>query len=160
MARHLLVPMDDSEPARAALEHALSIFPDDEITVLHAVDDLEAGYAGSPSAAAADTSEEFEPEFFADVRTIAADHDRAVETAVVGGTSAAAILEFAREAGVDQIVMGSEGRSGVSRMLLGSIAEGVARRSTIPVTIVPREGAGEGGERGEEQSQTGPVTGN
>ncbi|WP_049904775.1 universal stress protein [Natrialba asiatica] len=136
MTRHLLVPMDDSEPARAALEHALSIFLDDEITVLHAVDELEAGYAGEPSATTA-TGDEFEPEFFAAVRSMAAEYDRSVETAVVEGTSAAAILEFAREGGVDQIVMGSEGRSGVSRMLLGSIAEGVARRSTVPVTVVP-----------------------
>ncbi|ELY87953.1 universal stress protein [Natrialba taiwanensis] len=142
MTRHLLVPMDDSEPARAALEHALSIFPEDELTVLHAVDELEAGYGGEPSAATAavnegNESDEFEPEFFATVRSMAAEYDRSVETAVVEGTSAAAILEFAREEGVDQIVMGSEGRSGVSRMLLGSIAEGVARRSTVPVTVVP-----------------------
>ncbi|WP_049924414.1 universal stress protein [Halopiger djelfimassiliensis] len=133
MTRQLLVPMDDSEPARAALEHALSVFPDAEVTVVHAVDDLEAGYGGGPEPGADGTT----PAFFADVHDIAADHDRTVETTVIEGTSADAILEYARREGIDQIVMGSEGRSGVSRMLLGSVAEAVARRSSVPVTIVP-----------------------
>lgn len=137
MTRHLLVPMDDSENARAALEHALSVFPDDEITVVHAVDDLEAGYGGRPPVTAGGEGDGEEPDFFADVRSIAAEHDRTVETTVVEGMSADAVLEYAREADADGIVMGSEGRSGVSRMLLGSVAEAVTRKSPIPVTIVP-----------------------
>ena len=135
MTRHLLVPMDDSEPARAAFEHALSVFPDAEVTVLHVVDDLEAVYAGEEPAG--DDEAAAEPAFFADVREVAAANDREVETTVVEGTAAEAILEYAHEEAVDAIVMGSEGRSGVSRMLLGSVAEAVARRSSIPVTIVP-----------------------
>ena len=136
MTRHLLVPMDDSERARDALEHALAVFPDDEITVVHAIDDLEAGYGGGQPVTS-DDADAGEPDFFADVRSIAAEYDRTVETAVVEGTSADAILEYADEAGVDGIVMGSEGRSGVSRMLLGSVAEAVTRRASVPVTIVP-----------------------
>ncbi|WP_049896474.1 universal stress protein [Natrialba chahannaoensis] len=135
MTRHVLVPMDDSEPARAAFEHALTIYPESEITVVHVVDDLETGYAGESAPADAD---EAEPEFFTEVRELATTRDHSVKTVVIEGTSAEAILEFADEEEADQIVMGSAGRSGVSRMLLGSIAEGVARRSTIPVTIVPR----------------------
>ncbi|RKD93937.1 universal stress protein [Halopiger aswanensis] len=137
MTRHLLVPMDDSETARAALEHALSIHPDDEITVVHAVDDLEAGYGGGPELTDADGNGGAEPALFEDVRSIADDHGRSVEATVIGGESPEAILEFAEERGVDQIVMGSEGRSGVSRMLLGSVAETVTRQATVPVTIVP-----------------------
>ncbi|MXV61498.1 universal stress protein [Natronorubrum sp. JWXQ-INN-674] len=137
MTRHLLVPMDDSATARAALEHALTVFPDDEVTVVHAVDDLEAGYAGRPPVTVSGDGDETEPEFFADVRSIADRRGDTIETAVIEGTSADAILEYAEDAGIDQIVMGSEGRSGVSRMLLGSVAEAVTRRSSIPVTIVP-----------------------
>ncbi|AEH35844.1 universal stress protein [Halopiger xanaduensis] len=133
MTRHLLVPMDDSETARGALEHALSIHPDDEITVIHVIDDLEAGYAGGPAGGA----DEVEPDFFAAVQAMADEYGRSVDTTVVEGTSADAILEYARDEDVDQIVMGSEGRSGVSRMLLGSVAETVTRKSRIPVTIVP-----------------------
>lgn len=133
MTRHLLVPMDDSEPARTALEHALSLFPDDEITVVHAVDDLAAGYTGTPTA---QEGEAVNPELFADVERLADEYGADVEIAVIGGAPPEAILEYADDHAVDQIVMGSEGRTGVSRMLLGSIAEGVARRASVPVTIV------------------------
>ncbi|APX97691.1 universal stress protein [Natronorubrum daqingense] len=137
MTRHLLVPMDDSEPARGALEHALTVFPDDEITVVHAIDDLESAYGGGSPVDADTDAGTPEPDFFADVRTIGEEHGHEVTTAVVEGTSATAILEYGREHGVDQIIMGSEGRSGVSRVLLGSVAEAVTRQSEIPVTIVP-----------------------
>ncbi|RQG96083.1 universal stress protein [Natrarchaeobius oligotrophus] len=134
MTRHLLVPMDDSEPARGALKYALSTFPDAEVTVVHAVDDLEAGYGGGPTT---DAASDGEPPALAVARSIADEYGRSIETAVVRGTPAAAILESAADADVDGIVMGSQGRSGVSRMLLGSVAEAVARQSSIPVTIVP-----------------------
>ncbi|RQG92702.1 universal stress protein [Natrarchaeobius halalkaliphilus] len=135
MTRHLLVPMDDSDPARAALRHALTTFPGAEVTVVHAVDDLEAGYGGDPGMG--DVSSSSDPEFFDDVRAAAAEHDASVEPTVLRGTAATAILEYADEADVDQIVIGSDGRAGVSRVLLGSVAEAVTRRSSVPVTIVP-----------------------
>ncbi len=132
--RHILVPMDDSEPARAALEQALDLFPDARLTVCHAVDDLAASYSGSPTA---DVGKDVNPDLFEAVATITAAHDTDVETAVLEGTPIETILGYAEENAVDHIVMGSEGRAGVSRMLLGSIAEGVARRADVPVTIVP-----------------------
>jgi len=133
MARHILVPMDDSQPARAALEHALELFSDDEITVIHAVDDLAAGYSGRPLA---DEGESVNPDLFADVREFADRYDADVSIDVVEGAPIETILEYADEHGVTQIIIGSEGRSGVSRVLLGSIAEGVARDADVPVTIV------------------------
>ena len=59
-----------------------------------------------------------------------------VETAIEVGRPAATIVEEARERDVDHIVVGSHGRTGASRILLGSVAETVARRSPVPVTIV------------------------
>ncbi len=131
MSRRVLVPMDDSEPARAALDHALEWVPADRVTVVHAVDDLTADYAGI-------VAEDDEPDFFADARAMAEERGRSFETAVVEGEGAAeAILEYAAETDADAIVMGSEGKAGVSRLLLGSVAEAVTRRAEIPVTIVP-----------------------
>jgi universal stress protein A len=46
------------------------------------------------------------------------------------------ILQFAGEQGVDLIVMGSHGRKGISRLLMGSVAEAVMRKATCPVLIV------------------------
>ncbi|RZH68823.1 universal stress protein [Natrinema altunense] len=131
MSRHVLVPMDDSAPARAALDHALEWVPADRVTVVFAVDGLEAEYGSVVSG-------DDEPAFFADVRDIAAACDGSLETTVVEGSGVAeAILEYATEADVDAIVMGSEGKAGVSRLLLGSVAEAVTRRAEVPVTIVP-----------------------
>ncbi len=128
MTRRLLVAVDGSEPSMAALEHALDVFPDAELTVVHAIDELEAHYGGE--------SADAEPDFFGTVEEIAQEHGADVETRVLSGTPADAIVEFAEDEDVDGIVVGSEGRSGVSRMLLGSVAETVARRSPVPVTIV------------------------
>ena len=61
----------------------------------------------------------------------------AVKTETVSGIPARKIAEYARRQGTDLIVMGSHGRTGLSRALLGSVAEAVVRRSPCPVLIVP-----------------------
>jgi nucleotide-binding universal stress UspA family protein len=60
----------------------------------------------------------------------------AFEAAVETGQAARTINEFVENNDVDHVVIGSHGREGVSRVLLGSVSEKVARRSTVPVTIV------------------------
>ena len=50
---------------------------------------------------------------------------------------AAAIVEFADEIGASVIVMASHGRSGVSRWLLGSVADKIVQSSAVPVLVVP-----------------------
>ena len=52
------------------------------------------------------------------------------------GSPVREIVAFAAREHVDLIVMGSHGRTGLSRMLMGSVAEGVARRAPCPVLIV------------------------
>jgi nucleotide-binding universal stress UspA family protein len=58
-------------------------------------------------------------------------------TTVVHGEVIEAILTLAKERGVDLIVIGSHGRSGIGRALIGSKAEGMIRRSRVPVLIAP-----------------------
>ncbi|MDS0281375.1 universal stress protein [Haloarcula onubensis] len=62
--------------------------------------------------------------------------DVAVETAVVPGTPYRAILDYADEHGVDLIVMGTHGRTGLDRYLLGSVTEKVIRTADQPVLTV------------------------
>lgn len=62
-----------------------------------------------------------------------------VETAVVRGTAHRAILEDAREHDVDLVVVGTHGRRGLDRLLLGSVAERVLRTADLPVLIVHDE---------------------
>lgn len=62
--------------------------------------------------------------------------DVPVETHVEEGSPATDIVSFAGESGADVVVMGTHGRSGVDRLLLGSVAERVVRSSPIPVLTV------------------------
>jgi len=55
---------------------------------------------------------------------------------VVVGRPAREITDELESGEYDHVVMGSHGRSGVSRILLGSVAETVLRRSPVPVTVV------------------------
>ena len=55
---------------------------------------------------------------------------------VYGKNIAAALIQFAEESGHDHIVTGSIGRTGVSRLLIGSVAYEVVAKAHCPVTIV------------------------
>jgi len=136
---HVLVPMDDSEPGRAALEYALEERPDAQITALHVIDPSTAVYGeGGIYAydALIESRREAAEALLEDAVSIADEHGVDIETETVVGQAAREIVEYADDHEVDRVVMGSRGRSGASRVLLGSVAENVARRAPVPVTIV------------------------
>ena len=58
------------------------------------------------------------------------------ETVVLEGHPSNEIIEFAQKNGIDVIVMGTLGKGGLDRFLLGSVAEKVTRNSTVPVLVV------------------------
>jgi nucleotide-binding universal stress UspA family protein len=60
-----------------------------------------------------------------------------VVTALASGRVASQIVDYARRNAVDLIVLGTHGRTGVSRAILGSVAEGVVRRASCRVLTVP-----------------------
>jgi nucleotide-binding universal stress UspA family protein len=62
--------------------------------------------------------------------------DLRIECRCVEGSPASAILDIAKETGCDVIVMGTHGRTGVNRLLMGSVAEQVVRSATCPVLTV------------------------
>ena len=59
-----------------------------------------------------------------------------VETVLLEGHPSNEIIEFSQKNGIDVIVMGTLGKSGLDRFLLGSVAEKVTRNSTVPVLVV------------------------
>ncbi len=141
MVEHVLVPIDGSDQAWSALEHALQEHPDDEIHLLHVINPMEGVYAsdamgGDYWAGWYDAAEERAERLFEEARDRAGDRADDLVTDQETGAPARTIVEYAEEQDVDHIVIGSHGRSGVSRVLLGSVAEAVARRATVPVTIV------------------------
>lgn len=137
MVSRVLVPMDDSEVAEAALRFALSTFPAAAVTVLHVVGGATSYMGEATSLAVADdvdaaAAERAEP-VFATARAIAGD-DRELTTTVRLGSPTKAIITNAED--FDLIVIGGHSNTIASRLLLGNVAETVARDAPIPVTIV------------------------
>jgi len=64
--------------------------------------------------------------------------DAPTEVRVLRGEPSDAILRAAEDANVSMIVMGTQGRTGVARVLMGSVAEQVVRNASCPVLIVKR----------------------
>jgi len=64
-----------------------------------------------------------------------------VETSAWYGPAVEAIVEAARYRHADLIVMSSHGRSGVSRLVLGSVAESVLRATAVPILLIRPDGA-------------------
>jgi nucleotide-binding universal stress UspA family protein len=136
---HVLVPVDDSKRAREAFEFALDEHADAEITVLHVISPTTVIAVSEPSVwddqLAEQTQREAE-ELLAEMRNEANARDIDVRTEIVHGNAPQAIVEYAGEYDVDHIVLGSHGRTGFSRVLLGSVAETVVRRAPVPVTVI------------------------
>ena len=141
MPDNVLVALDGSPLAERALMYALETFPNATITTIYVINpidsviDVEAG--GLPVAEDwYDTAQERATEIHATATDLAADHDTVLATVTEVGKPAREILDYAADNGIDQIVMGSHGRSGLDRTFLGSVAETVTRRAQIPVTII------------------------
>lgn len=66
--------------------------------------------------------------------------DRTVVHAIVEGSPKVEIIQYARQKGIDLIVLATHGRTGLSHVLMGSVAEAVVRTATCPVLTVRSEG--------------------
>ncbi|MDG5757777.1 universal stress protein [Natronococcus sp. A-GB1] len=140
MTAHVLVPVDGSRPSRAALEYALEQFPDAELTLLYVVDPMtdysrQRAYPGYTTEDEY-TSEREKGEAVLESLEETLPDDVSVGTVVEAGDPARTIVRYADDHGADRIVLGSHGREGVARYLLGSVAETVVRRAAVPVTVI------------------------
>lgn len=136
MSTSVLVPMDDSEMSEHALEHALEIYPDAEITVLHVVGEPSGMMGKATSLALADDLEEAAEEHSAAIfdraREIAA--DRELTTDVAWGNASKVIVNRSKD--FDAVVIGSHGGSLADRLFVGNVAQKVFHHSPVPVTVV------------------------
>jgi nucleotide-binding universal stress UspA family protein len=162
MYAKILVPIDGSQASAAGLTEAIKIAKSQgsEIRLLHVVDTLilDGGYgAGIYACDAVEV-----------LRRVGRDLlDAAQETArregvktnsvlleSVGGPASEVILAEAKACSADLVVMGTHGRRGLARLVMGSDAEAVVRICTVPVLLVhgqtrrkalkPRAGASKG----------------
>ena len=144
MAHSILVPIDGSERSLNALDFVFDYFTDATVTVIHVVNPVQPIYAdamGSPSQYDAEVQPREDAKDILDraqeraaLRSV--DSSSRFESVIETGPPARTIVEYTVEHNIDHIVMGSRGRTGITRILLGSVAESVARRSPVPVTIV------------------------
>ncbi|MFC4247848.1 universal stress protein [Natribaculum luteum] len=135
----ILVAYDGSYPAQQAVEHAVREYPDEEIILLRVVEaaggSLGAGF-NLTRERFMEKREEVAGETAEEVSDLLEAEDVEYRLEMAVGQPAAEIVSFAEENDVDQIVVGSHGRAGPSRVLLGSVAEKVVRRAPMPVTVV------------------------
>jgi nucleotide-binding universal stress UspA family protein len=136
----VLVPFDGSPPAERALRHAVED-REERVTVLSVVDPL------SPEGCALSDAP---LDVGGDLRADGGDSDLHAAERIVRetggvadvrtvrrpGTPAATVVDYAEDNDVDAVVVGTSGRTGLRRLLFGSVAETVARRAPVPVTVV------------------------
>lgn len=135
----VLVPYDGSDQAQEALRFALRTY-EDKITVLYVIDPL--GKGGEKGTKASwwnmwyENMEAVAEDNIKNAREIASEEGGEIDTEVRVGKPSKEIVEYIEDEGVDAVVMGRQGETGLSRVLLGSAAENVARHCDVPVTLV------------------------
>lgn len=139
----ILVPLDGSDLAEAALETALDILAEQPTTTLVLVRAAEV--APSSGAGAADERARDIREAESYLNGVAAGLRECgitrVKTAVWCGPAAPTIVEVAGTEKVDLIIMSSHGRGGAGRLIFGSVAESVLHGTRTPILLVRDIGA-------------------
>lgn len=134
----ILFPTDGSPGADAALDHAIEHALSHEATlhILYVVEENIPVLEASGSAVLDELEEEGES-IIEDARKRAIDAGvESVQATVGGGSPHRVINEYADDHNIGLIVMGTHGRQGIDRVLLGSVAERVVRTSDCPVLTV------------------------
>lgn len=143
MFKKIVAPVDGSEPSDAAVSLAVQIARDQGATIVfvHVCEVAKiAAMVGGPTVGvdpsyALEAEREWGEIALRSASERAGNADVKGETCIEEGSSVTTILDVARERNADLIVMGSHGRGGIARALLGSVTEGVLRHSPIPVLV-------------------------
>lgn len=133
--RRILVPFDFTGPSKRACDYAIELAAATgaTLTIVHVLERFDipltpAEHAGLCAGANRDLER---------VAALVRPHVRELETLLAEGTPWDEIATTARDRGADLIVMGTHGRRGVARVLLGSVASRVVRTASVPVVTVP-----------------------
>jgi nucleotide-binding universal stress UspA family protein len=145
MLEHILIPLDGSDLAEAAIEPAKQLLqPNGKITLVMAIDKLLSWGYGLPTSSVLDESSKTTDELMRNTKTylyqIAArlyDAGFKVETLILFGEAAPVIVEIAASHKVGAIAMSTHGRSGLSRLLFGSVTGKVLSTAPCPVFVIP-----------------------
>lgn len=141
MFKNILCPVDGSRGSFQALDVAAKFAAEQRarLTICSVVDPSQAAAMafGDPgmSSACYDALLEEAKHLLSDAAARASVTIRA-DVAVLNGQTPRSIVHYAAEHHCDLIIMGSHGRTGIQRALVGSVAEGVLRHAGVPVMII------------------------
>ena len=140
--KRILCPIDFSDFSQRAVDHAVAIarWYGSTVTLLY----VRALVPIAPAVpemlpAMALTAEDRDELIAALARFVPADAGVTIERQVVEGHAATEILAHAKALPSDLVILGTHGRSGFERLLLGSVTERVLRKAPCPVLSVPRQ---------------------
>jgi nucleotide-binding universal stress UspA family protein len=143
--KKILVATDFSDPSAAALAYGRELARSfgATLSVVHVVDDSAMrayGVDGGVFVTHPQIQRQFEENARAQIEAALSYEDRtrlgAAGVVLVSSAPSAAIVSYAQESGIDLIVMGTHGRSGVAHLLMGSISERVVQTAPCPVLTV------------------------
>ena len=140
MYKRILLPLDGSATSEQALPHAIAQAKQFGalLILLRVLEPLPhvRGMSVGDIATIKQQTTEWAQEYLGQLVTNAQDEGIAAQAAVVEGQPNVTILQFAEKNQVDLIVISSRGLSGLSRWLMGSVADRVVRGATVPVLLV------------------------
>jgi nucleotide-binding universal stress UspA family protein len=142
LPRHIVVATDFSDTAARALDFAVELAAklDARVHLLHVLGITELGV---PELGVALTSTMMQSIVASGEkqldREVAARPGAKIETLLRSGDVRAEILHTAAQVGAELVVLGTHGRRGVGRAVLGSVAEHVLRHARCPVLIIRRQ---------------------
>lgn len=141
MSVRILVPVDGSAESRLALSAAIARFPDEHIILLHVIEPFpDHTRAGGHPGEKTDRIFTDGQRLLDETAEVADQYSGTITTELVYGRPVFVIPRFVDDNGIDEVVIGSRGRDGTARLLLGSVAETVVRRVPVPVTVARPSG--------------------
>lgn len=144
MFRRILVAVDGSEPANEALATTLKLAKGQRarLRIVHIADTLPPAAVGETYVdvdayreAAMSVAREVVKEASAKARAAGVPAESAV-VEIVSHDASGAIVDDAKRWRADLIALGTHGRTGLARLFLGSVAEGVARHAPVAVLLI------------------------
>ena len=136
--KKVLVPVDGSDNARLACDHAIAIARSAnlELVLLHCYGELPATIGGDARDEIIAEAEAEGNALLAPFKKKCDENGVSCKPVVHNGSASRTIVHVAQEQGCDLIVMGSRGLSDFSGMVMGSVSHRVLQHATMPVLIV------------------------
>lgn len=137
--KNILIPIDYSHSGDAAMAYATSLAKEygAELHLVHVYEQpiayVDGGFASAPLPAVPPADLDVEE---ARLEKVSPPEDVPFRRKFIVGSPADELVRYAKENDIDLVVMGTHGRTGLTRLLMGSVAEAVVRRSGCPVLTI------------------------